>query len=48
MLECKACEAVQDILARVALMHMCKTKHSAGEKGEQGLTPSDQFDSLAV
>jgi len=48
MLECKACEAVQDTLGGVALMHVRKTKHMAGEKGQQGFTPAEQLDSLVA
>ena len=44
MLGCKACEAVQDTLGGVARKHMRKTRHTAGEKRQQSLTPTEQFD----
>jgi hypothetical protein len=48
MLGCKACEAVQDALPGVERMHMLKKRHTAGEKRQQGLTPTEQVDALAA
>jgi DDE domain len=48
MLGFKSVEAAQYTLAGVELMHMLKKGQLVVEEGEKGLTPAEQFDSLAA
>jgi putative transposase len=47
MLGFRSFDAVQCTLAGVELMHMLKKDQLAGDEGEEGLTPAEQFYALA-
>jgi hypothetical protein len=48
MLGFKSLDAAQYTLARVALMHILKKGQLVREERAEGLTPAEQFHSLAV
>ena len=48
MLGFKSFEAAQSTLAGVELMHMLKKEQLAGDEGDEGLTPAEQFYALAA
>ena len=48
MLGFKSFDAAQCTLVGVELMHMLKKGQLAGDEGEEGLTPADQFYALAA
>jgi hypothetical protein len=48
MLGFKPVEAAHSTLAGLELMHMLKKRQLVVKEGEKGLTPAEQFDSLAA
>jgi putative transposase len=48
MLGCKSCDAAQDPLVGIELMHRLKKRQLVVEAGEESLTAAKLFDSLAA
>jgi putative transposase len=48
MLGLKSCDAAQDTLAGIELMHMLKKGQLVVEDAVEGLTPAEQFYALAA
>jgi hypothetical protein len=48
MLGFKSCDAAQDTLVGIELMHMMKKRQMVMEAGDEGLTAAELFYSLAA